>query len=149
LHGSAGALAGLSAAKRRRPHIAFAEGCAMDPAVQANLDEATRARVALDYDRAKPLFESVLQAEPHSAAGKHGLGFVLMMGYGEFDEGLRLMEEAAVLAPDNQHIILDLAKSYAMLGEDDKVKPLLERVIALDPSSKDGQDARNQLQYYV
>ncbi len=121
----------------------------MDPVVEANLEQATRARNALDYDRAKPLYEAVLAAEPNSAAGKHGLGFVLMMGYGEFDDGLRLMEEAAELAPDSQRILLDLAKSYAMLGEDDKVKPLLERVIGLGASTREGEDARNQLQYYV
>jgi len=121
----------------------------MDPVVKAKLNDATRARIELDYDRAKPLYEAVLAAEPSSAAGKHGLGFVLMMGYGEFDDGLRLMEEAAALAPDSQRIILDLAKSYAMLGEDEKVKPLLERVIALGESTKEGEDARNQLQYYL
>jgi len=121
----------------------------MDPVVQANLEQATRARIDLDYDRAKQLYEAVLQTEPDSAAGKHGLGFVLMMGYGEFDEGLRLMEEAAALAPDSQRIILDLAKSYAMLGEDEKVKPLLERVIELGESTREGEDARNQLKYYV
>ncbi|MBM3476088.1 MAG: tetratricopeptide repeat protein [Armatimonadetes bacterium] len=120
----------------------------MDPLVQTRLDEANQARIALDYDRAKVLYEAVLDALPNSAAGKHGLGFVLMMGYGEFDAGLGMMEEAAKLAPDNQRIILDLAKSYAMLGEDDKVKPLLERVVGLDPSTREGQDARNQLQYY-
>jgi len=120
----------------------------MDPLVQTKLDEANRARIDLDYDRAKVLYEAVLEALPQSPAGKHGLGFVLMMGYGEFDAGLEMMEEAATLAPDNQRIILDLAKSYAMLGEDEKVKPLLERVVALDPSSREGQDARNQLQYY-
>lgn len=120
----------------------------MDPQVRAKLDEANRARVELDYERAKTLYEGVLEAVPDSAVAKHGLGFVLMMGYGEFEEGLRLMEEAAQLAPDNQRILLDLAKSYAMLGEDDKVKPLLERVIELGPETKEGQDARNQLQYY-
>ncbi|MBM3499069.1 MAG: hypothetical protein FJX74_10415 [Armatimonadetes bacterium] len=121
----------------------------MDPLIQTKLDEATQARNALDYDRAKPLYEAVLAAEPDSAAGKHGLGFVLMMGYGEFDDGLRLMEEAAQRAPDSQRIILDLAKSYAMLGEDEKVKPLLERVISLGASTREGEDARNQLQYYA
>jgi tetratricopeptide (TPR) repeat protein len=121
----------------------------MDPAAQQTLDEAHRARAALDYDRAKVLYEEVLRAESDSPEATHGLGFVLMMGFGEFDDGLRLMERAAELAPNHQHILLDLAKSYAMLGEDDKVKPLLQRVIALGPDTKDGQDARNQLQYYI
>jgi len=120
----------------------------MDPGIQARLDAANRARIDLDYARAKPLYEDVLAAEPDCAAAKHGLGFVLMFGFGEFDDGLRFMEEAAALAPNHQHIILDLAKSYAMLGEDDKAKPLLERVVALDVSTKEGQDAKNQLQYY-
>jgi len=120
----------------------------MDPTIQARLDAAEQARRDLDYDRAKPLYEAVLEVEPESAVAKHGLGFVLMMGYGEFDDGIRFMEEAAALAPSHQHILLDLAKSYAMLGEDDKAKPLLERVLALDPSTKEGQDAKNQLQYY-
>jgi Flp pilus assembly protein TadD len=120
----------------------------MDPTIQARLDEATQARVALDYDRAKSLFEGILMVEPNNPAAKHGLGFVLMMGYGEFEDGLRLMEEAVQLAPDNQRFILDLAKSYAMLGEDEKVRPLLERVIELGASTREGEDACNQLQYY-
>jgi len=121
----------------------------MDPVVEATLAAAHRARIELDYEKAKPLFESVLEREADCAEGKHGLGFVLMMGFGEFDDGLRLMEEAAALAPQNQRILLDLAKSYAMLGEDDKVRPLLERVIALGGDTREGQDARNQLQYYL
>lgn len=120
----------------------------MDPVVQARLAEADEARLNLSYEAAKRLYEEVLAADGGSPQALHGLGFVLMFGFGEFEEGLRRMEEAASQAPDDQVILLDLAKSYAMLGEDEKVKPMLERVLALDPDSKQGQEARNQLQYY-
>ncbi len=120
----------------------------MDASLEQNLVSAHRARVDLDYERAKALYESVLAAQDDCANALHGLGFVLMMGYGQFDEGLELMERAAKLAPNEQHIVLDLAKSYAMLGHDDKVKPLLERVISLDETSKEAQEARKQMQYY-
>jgi len=120
----------------------------MSAEAQRELAEANEARVSLDYERAKALYEQVLAADSQSPPALHGLGFVLMFGFGEFEEGLRRMEEAASQAPDDQVILLDLAKSYAMLGEDEKVKPMLERVLALDPDSKQGQEARNQLQYY-
>lgn len=129
-----------------------AQSCAgrtvMDAALQEKLAEANRARIGLDYETAKALYEEVLAVEGECPPALHGLGFVLMMGYGEFEEGLRLMEEAAGRAPGSQAVLLDLAKSYAMLGEDEKVKPLLERVIALGADTKQGQEARNQLQYY-
>ncbi len=120
----------------------------MDAAVQGKLAEANRARTALEYDAAKALYEEVLTADGECPEALHGLGFVLMMGFGEFEDGLSLMEEAASRDPDSQVILLDLGKSYAMLGEDEKVKPLLERAIALGPDTKQGQEARNQLQYY-
>ena len=35
-----------------------------------------------------------------------------------------------------------------MLGMDDEAKPVFERVVALDPGSREAEDARNQLRYY-
>jgi tetratricopeptide (TPR) repeat protein len=125
-----------------------AGGLVMDASVEQKLASAHRARTELDYDQAKSLYESVLAAESDCAEALHGLGFVLMMGYGQFDEGLQLMEKAAELAPRDQDIVLDLAKSYAMLGHDEKVKPLLEHVIALGETTKAAQEARKQMQYY-
>jgi len=120
----------------------------MDASLEQNLASAHQARIKLDYDEAKSLYESVLAVESACAEALHGLGFVLMMGYGEFDGGLELMEKAAELAPDSQQIVLDLAKSYAMLGHDDRVKPLLERVIRLDETTNEAREARKQMQYY-
>ena len=120
----------------------------MDASLEQNLASAHQARIKLDYDQAKSLYQTVLAAESGCAEALHGLGFVLMMGYGEFDEGLGLMEKAVELAPDSQPILLDLAKSHAMLGNDERVKPLLERVIALDETTKEAEEARKQMQYY-
>ncbi|MGQ9732541.1 MAG: tetratricopeptide repeat protein, partial [Candidatus Zipacnadales bacterium] len=138
-----------SASSRLLVALCKCGGEKMDPALKEQLTAANQARIALDYDTARPLYERLVAADPQCAEAKHGLGFTLMMGYGEFEEGLALMEQAAELAPENQKIVLDLAKSYAMLGEDEKVRPLLERVIALDPNSREGQEAKNQLQYYA
>jgi hypothetical protein len=35
-----------------------------------------------------------------------------------------------------------------MLSHDDKVKPLLERVIELDATTREAEEARKQMQYY-
>jgi tetratricopeptide (TPR) repeat protein len=121
----------------------------MDASVEQNLASAHQARSKLNYDQAKALYERVLATEDQCAEALHGLGFVLMMGYGQFDDGIELMEKAARLAPQNQRILLDLAKSYAMLGYDDeKVKPVLERVIALGEATREAEEARKQMQYY-
>ena len=120
----------------------------MDASVEQSLASAHKARTDLDYDRAKALYEEVLGAESECADALHGLGFVLMMGYGEFDDGLQLIEKAAGLAPGSQPILLDLAKSYAMLSHDEKVKPLLKRVIELDATTREAEEARKQMQYY-
>jgi Tetratricopeptide repeat len=120
----------------------------MDVETQEKLSEAARKRVEGDYGGAKAVYEAVLAADGECAAALHGLGFVQMMGYGEFEEGLHLMEAAVARSPEDQVMLLDLAKSYAMLGDDDRVKPLLERVIALGADTKQGEEARNQLQYY-
>jgi len=120
----------------------------MDASAQENLAAAEKARIDLDYETAKSLFETVLGADDQLPEALHGLGYVQMMGFGEFDEGIALMEQAASLAPANQKILLDLAKSYAMLAEDDKAKSCFEKVVAIDPTSKQGAEAQNQLQYY-
>ncbi len=120
----------------------------MDAAAQAKLAEAHQARIELDYERAKALFSELLAADSQCPQALHGMGFVLMMGFGEFADGLRMMEAAANRAPADQVILLDLAKSYAMLGEDEKARPVLERVLALDPETKQGREACKQLQYY-
>jgi tetratricopeptide (TPR) repeat protein len=120
----------------------------MDPANQEKLNAARSARVALDYEAAKGLYEGILAVDPHCAEANHGLGFVLMMGFGEFDEGLTYLEKAVGLAPANQSFVLDLGKSHAMLGEDEKAKPLFERVVELGPDTREGQEALKQLQYY-
>ncbi len=120
----------------------------MDASAQESLVAADKAREAGEYDTAKTLYQGLLDVDPESPLAMRGMALVLMWGSGEFEEGVAMLESAAVIAPDSQVVLLELAKSYAMLGQDEEAKPVLDKIVALDPTSREGGEAQNQLQYY-
>ncbi len=114
---------------------------------QALLDQAHAYRIDGKYDEAHPCYQQLLDASPDCAEGWWGLGLTVM-NQGEFDESIEYLKKAAALVPDSQRYVLDLGKHCAMLGMDDEAKAAYEKVVALDPNSREGADAATQLSYY-
>jgi len=100
-----------------------------------------------DYDQASELYRQVLGADSSLAEAWWGHGLTLM-NMGEFEESLDCLEKATVLDPGNQKYLLDLAKHQTMLGLFEEAKPVFERVVELDATSREAEEARNQLRYY-
>jgi len=119
----------------------------MDAGTQEKLATADRARTAGDYDTALGLYRAVLDVDSTCIDAIHGLALSRMWGSGEFEEGIEMLEQAASLAPESQKVLLDLGMSHVMLGDDDKAEPLLKKVVAIDPGTKEGQEAQKQPSY--
>lgn len=104
-------------------------------------------RIEGQYDAAQALYEQIVAADETLAEAWWGLGLTLM-NQGEFDESIACLEKATALEPTSQRYLLDLGKHQTMLGMYDEAKPVFEKVIALNGSSREADDARNQLRYY-
>lgn len=104
-------------------------------------------RIAGEYDAAHELYQRIVQLDESVGDAWWGLGLTLM-NMGEFDESIACLEKASSIDPQNQRYLLDLGKHQTMLGMFDEAKPVFERVVALDDSTREAEDARNQLRYY-
>ena len=82
---------------------------------------AEEAPASLEDEAARTHFRTVLGVGPEYPAALYGMGFVRTMGYSQFEEGLRPMEEVGGLAPHNERIVRNLSKARAMLANDGKV----------------------------
>ena len=112
-----------------------------------SLAEAHSRRVSGAYDDAHRLYREVLEGDARSAEAWWGLGLTLM-NMGEFDDSLAALEKATTLDPTSQKYLLDLAKHHTMLGMFEEAKPVFEQVVAINGSSREAEEARNQLRYY-
>jgi tetratricopeptide (TPR) repeat protein len=118
----------------------------MAEVADAQLKDAHSQRIAGNYDEALVLYRQVIEVDPGSSEGWWGLGLVLTF-VGEFDEALEALAKADEIE-ERAKYLLDLGKLQTMLGMFDEAKPVFERVVALDPGSREAEDARNQLRYY-
>jgi Flp pilus assembly protein TadD len=119
----------------------------MDPATASKLEQAEQSRINGDYDAAQPLYEEIVVAAPDCSRAWWGLAHVLM-NIGEFDLAVEKFRRASEIDPANQRYILDHGMMHAMLSEFEEARVLFERVISLNPSSHQADEARKQLSYY-
>jgi len=98
------------------------------------------------YEEAHALYQQAVEADASVAEAWWGLGLTLM-NMGEFEESISCLEKASALDPTSQRYLLDLGKHQTMLGMYDEAKPVFERVIELNETSREADDARNQLRY--
>ena len=110
-------------------------------------EEGNQARVSGDYDTARSLLTQALAASPEDPQCLWAMGHV-QLNCGEFDECVETFQKVTDLQPQNAKYALDLAKSYEMLGMFEEAKPWLERVIEIDGSSPEAEEARKSLSYY-
>jgi len=119
----------------------------MDEATTRLLKEGNQARIDGDYAKARPMLQEAVDASPDVAECYWALGHVLI-NVGDFDEGIETFDRAVELEPGNQRFIVDLAKSLEMLGEFERARPLLEKVLELDSNTREAEEARKSLSYY-
>lgn len=112
-----------------------------------DLAAAHASRVSGDYETAHGLYRAIVECDSTAADAWWGLGLTLM-NMGEFEESICCLEKAIELEPESQRYLLDLGKHQTMLGMFDEAKPVFERIIEIDGSSREADEARNQLRYY-
>ena len=111
------------------------------------LQEADELRRDGKYEQACELYEQIVADHPDEPMGWWGLAHVVM-NQGHFELAAKHFQRAAKLSPDDQRILYDWAMLHTMLGEYDAARPLLEKIVEIDPSSKEGAEAQKQLAYY-
>jgi tetratricopeptide (TPR) repeat protein len=112
-----------------------------------SLEQAHRARLSGQYAEAAALYRQALAADRACGEACWGLGHTLL-NEGDFDACAEFFARALALEPDNALFLLDLAKFFAMLGEDDRAKALFERVVALGGNERYVSEAKKHLAYY-
>ena len=110
------------------------------------LQEADELRRNGKYEQARELYQQIVADKPDEPTGWWGLAHVVM-NQGNFELAGEHFRRAAELAPNDQRVIYDWAMLHTMLGEYDAARPLFEKVVAVDPNSKEGADAQKQLAY--
>ena len=99
-----------------------------------HLERGTAFKVDGNYDSATQELRAAIALEPALAAAHHQLGLVL--GFtGEFDDSLSELQIAVDLAPESVQILIDLAKTQAMLGFYDEAKAAFVRALGMDPGN--------------
>ncbi len=111
------------------------------------LQEADELRRNGKYEQARELYQQIVANQPDEPMGWWGLAHVLM-NQGDFELAGKHFRRAAKLAPNQQRIIYDWGMLHTMLGEFDAARPLFEKTVEIDPSSKEGTEAQKQLSYY-
>ena len=110
------------------------------------LQEADELRRSGKYEQARELYQQIVAGQPGEPLGWWGLAYVVM-NQGHFELAGQHFQRAAKLAPNHQRIIYDWAMLNTMLGEYDAARPLFEKVVEIEPSSKEGTEAQKQLTY--
>ena len=110
--------------------------------VEERLEQAVQHRLGGDYDSAEALLKAIIAEQPNNAKAHHELG--LVYGYRASDESLNHLLRAVQLVPTSIDYMVDLGKTFAMFGEDDKAKMAFNHVLKVDPSN---EEATKNLQY--
>ncbi len=98
-----------------------------------------------DWHAALVEFQAAVAEEPESGEAHRQLG--LALGFtGEFDESLEELKKAVELNNDDVPALIDLSKTYAMLGMYDEARVGFEDVLRLEPGN---EIARQNLKYLI
>ena len=111
------------------------------------LQQADAHRRNGEYVLAHALYEQIVGQEPSNAAAWWGLAHTVM-NEGDFEAAKEDFDQAVRLAPHNQQFLYDYAMLQTMLGEYEQARPLLERIVAIDPTVREALEAKKQLSYY-
>ncbi len=89
-----------------------------------------------NYKRAIELFRQVMENDPTNPTAYFNLGLAYME-LGDMENALSHMEQAVLLAPENIHIHLYIAKVLVQKGETEKGQKVLESIIEEKPQMAD------------
>jgi len=111
-------------------------------ALELDPDNAvTLAFLAEDYvemgalDKAMDAAERAMELDPTDFNVQRNYGYVLQIGYGDFENAIAAYERALQLAPTQAYIAINLAKLYRFQGDFDAEFDLLNRTVEQNPES--------------
>jgi tetratricopeptide (TPR) repeat protein len=93
------------------------------------------------FARAIPVYERVLDADPHNLEARIHLG-VSLAGVGQVESGLTELDKALAMDADNLHALWSKAQSLFDDGRYEASIPVWERVAGLAPYTPDATAAR-------
>jgi len=92
---------------------------------------AMRHKQSGEYDEAEALFKAIIIDQPANADAHWQLG--LTYSYRMFiDESIAALDHAVALVPNSRIYLTDLAKTLAMYGDFDRLKPIFDRLLELE-----------------
>jgi TolB-like protein/Tfp pilus assembly protein PilF len=97
-----------------------------------------------DYERALIDLRAALRSAPGNADLYHSIGAILRR-QGDFEAGVREMEQALLLDPRNTLLSRDLANMYYLLRRYPESENVFKRVLELAPDFSDAASARGAL----
>lgn len=104
----------------------------MSCVAHSTLDRAVQAHLAGRLDLAETLYRECLAGPSPSPKVSQFLGVLLFQSSGRA-EGLRLMEQAVKLTPNDSEAWSNLGNAYRVLSDGDRAISALKRAIELDP----------------
>lgn len=110
--------------------------------VAERLEQAVQHRMSGDYDNAETLLKSIIAEQPNNAEAHHEIG--LVYGYRASEDSIKHLLRAVQIVPTSIIYMVDLGKTFAMFGEDDKAKMAFNHVLKIDPSN---EEASKNLDY--
>lgn len=91
-----------------------------------------------DYDRAAPMLQSLLQANPNDHMALYNLGMVYS-DQGRLDDARSLLKRATELAPQHANSWTALGVAALRMNDIKGARPALERAVALEPGNSYAQ----------
>ena len=109
------------------------------------LQQALSAQTQGDLAKARTLFESVLQKEPHNVVALYSLG-AIESGESQHSKALPLMQRAVTAAPQFAQAHLALSVIFFNLGQLDAAAEAVQLALALEPNNDNIINHRNTVQ---
>ena len=109
------------------------------------LQQALSAQTQGDLAKARTLFESVLQKEPHNVVALYSLG-AIESGESHHAKALPLMQRAVVAAPQFAQAHLALSVIHFNLGQLDQAASAVQQALVLEPQNENIINHRNTVQ---
>jgi protein O-GlcNAc transferase len=109
------------------------------------LQQALSAQTQGDLAKARTLFESVLQNEPHNVVALYSLG-AIESGESQHAKALPLMQRAVAAAPQFAQAHLALSVIYFNLGQLDQAASAVQQALVLEPHNDNIINHRNTVQ---
>jgi Flp pilus assembly protein TadD len=99
-----------------------------------------------DLQRARQHHEEAVRLEPANVIFQKNLADLLCVGFGEFEEALRIYVRLQATAPQDIEILKAISYVCRQVGKSAEARFFLERVLALQPWDREAQDALRMME---